>query len=439
VDDEVGRLLEELGPFEEGLDHDSDEASLLRVTRRDWEKARRIPTELREELTRAGAAAYAAWIEARRDSDFAAFLPYLRRNVELKLRYLECFPDVDEPYDALLDDFEPGMKTAEVRAVFEVMKPALRPLIDAAADVGELEGPFPVERQRAFQTEVLGRFGFDPASWRLDPTVHPFATSMGTRDIRITTRYKEGDLDGLFSTMHEFGHGLYEHQVDRSLERTPLARGASLGLHESQSRMWENLVGRSRSFWTHFYPRLQALFGETLGDVELDEFLQSINGVRPSLIRVESDEVTYNMHIILRFELEQEIVGGRIRLEELPEAWNARMREYLGVEVPDDRRGVLQDVHWSRGSFGYFSTYSLGNVISVQLWERLRRDLPDLDEQVAAAEFGALREWLRDRLHRHGRKYTPQEMLERIVGSGIDPSPYLEYLRGKAGLAAVGA
>src|SRR4051794_39009312 len=296
VADEIGRLLDELRPWEEGLDPDSDEASLLRVTRRDWEKARRIPVELREEMTRAGAAAYSAWKEARRDSNFAAFLPYLRRNVELKLRYLECFPDVDEPYDALLDDFEPGMKTAEVRAVFDVMKPALRPLIDAAGDGAALPGPFPVERQHAFEREVLTRFGFEPEAWRLDPTVHPFATSMGTQDIRITTRYKEGDLDGLFSTMHEFGHGLYEHGVDPALERTPLARGTSLGLHESQSRMWENLVGRSRAFWTHFYPRLRASFGEQLGRVELDDFLHAINRVSPSLIRVESDEVTYNMH-----------------------------------------------------------------------------------------------------------------------------------------------
>jgi carboxypeptidase Taq len=323
------------------------------------------------------------------------------------------------------------MTTAEVRVVFDRLKEALLPLIDDAPRHEPLQGPFPVERQQEVERAILGRFGFDESSWRLDPTVHPFATSTGTQDIRLTTRYSEHELKALFSTMHEFGHGLYEHQVDAALERTPLARGASLGIHESQSRLWENLVGRSRPFWAHFYPVLQRAFPERLGATDLDGFLASINRVEPSLIRVDADEATYNFHIILRFELEQELIDGRLNPRELPEAWNAKMDEYLGVRVPDDRRGVLQDVHWSRGSLGYFPTYSLGNVVSVQLWERLRADVPALDEEIAAGEFGSLRSWLRDHVHRHGRKFTPRETLERAIGARIDPEPYIAYLEGK--------
>jgi carboxypeptidase Taq len=431
ADDDLARLLDELRPLEEAADPDSDDASLVRVARRDHEKARRVPVELREELTRAGAAAYATWIEARRDSDFAAFLPYLERNLDLKRRYLECFPDVAEPYDALLDDFEPGMTTAEVRPVFDRLKEALLPLVAAAPRHEPLAGPFPIDRQKEVEREILARLGFDPYAWRLDPTVHPFASSVGTRDIRITTRYSESGLETLFSTMHEFGHGLYEHQVDPALERTPLARGASLAVHESQSRMWENLVGRGRPFWSHFYPALQTAFRDRLGHVALDGFLAAINRVQPSLIRVDADEATYNFHIILRFELEQDLIEGRLAPRELPDAWNAKMHEYLGVAVPDHRRGVLQDVHWSRGSLGYFPTYSLGNVVSVQVWERLRADVPDLDEEIAAGEFGELRAWLRERIHRHGRKFAPRELLERAVGTGIDPEPYIAYLEAK--------
>jgi carboxypeptidase Taq len=275
---------------------------------------------------------------------------------------------------------------------------------------------------------VLERFGFDPSEWRLDPTVHPFASSIGTNDIRLTTRYHDDNLDGLFASMHECGHGLYEHGVSPTLERTPLARGTSLGLHESQSRLWENLVGRSLPFWRHFFPILREHFPHALAEVELEDWYRSVNWVQPSLIRVEADEATYNLHVILRFELEQELLMETVDLAELPEIWNERMRAYLGIEPPNDRLGVLQDMHWAGGHIGYFSTYALGNVISAQIWEKVTAEIPDLDAQFEAGEFGDLRDWLRDRLYRHGRKFTPKETLERVVGGPIDPDPYLRYL-----------
>jgi len=442
IAEDIGRLLEDLRGYEEGLDADSDEASLIRITRRDYEKAKRVPSELRAEMTRAGAIALSAWVEAREKSDFSIFLPYLKRNLELQHEYIACFEDLgyDTAYDVLLDDFDEGLKTEEVRAVFETLKTELVPLIAEIAERSDraddscLHGEFPIEGQRAIALEILQRIGFDPESWRLDPTVHPFAMSAGTGDIRLTTRYDETELDvSLFATIHEFGHGFYEANVDPAFERTPLAEVTSMSLHESQSRMWENLVGRGLPFWRFFYPRLQATFPDQFGEVELDEYYRAINMVEPSLIRVEADEATYNLHVILRFELEQEMLSGELALEDLPEAWNARMEDYLGIDVPDDARGVLQDVHWSGGAIGYFPTYSLGNVVSVQLWEQIRAELPDLDAQFERGEFGELSGWLRENLHRNGRKYTSRQTLERITGGGMDPGPYLRYLREKLG------
>jgi carboxypeptidase Taq len=439
IDDDIGALLEELRPYEESHDYDSDEASLLRVTRREYAKAKQVPSDLRAELTRAGAIALAAWVEAREKSDYSIFLPYLRRNIELQREYVACFPKAEDDYDVLLDDFDEGMKTTEVRAVFDELKTELIPLIAEIAERADavdnscLSGHFPVDKQRAFALEVLEQLGYDPESWRLDPTVHPFAMSAATTDIRLTTRYDENDMNSLMAAIHEFGHGFYEAGIDPRLERTPLSQVTSMSLHESQSRMWENLVGRSLPFWKHFYPRLQATYPEQFNGVELDEFYRAINKVEPSLIRIEADEATYNLHIILRFELEQEILEGSLDLADLPEAWNARMTEYLGVDVPDDAHGVLQDVHWSGGAIGYFPTYSLGNVISVQLWDQVRAAIPDLDQQFERGEFGELSSWLRENLHRNGRTFTSKETLERIVGGGIDSGPYLRYLKFKLG------
>jgi carboxypeptidase Taq len=436
VSAEIGSLLEELRPYEESLEPDTNEASLIRVARRDYEKLVRVPPELGAEITRVGARAFGVWVEARANSDYESFRPWLEQLVELKHRYVECYPPADELYDTLLDDYEQGMTAVQVRAIFDRLKEVLIPLVDAAASAATepVKGHFPAAAQRQLSLEIVKRFGFDETAWRLDEAPHPFAQSLGTQDIRITTREPEDSLDGLFATMHECGHGLYENGVDPVLERTLLARGASLGLHESQSRLWENLVGRSRPFWSWFYPRLQETFPDQLGSVDEERWFRSINDVRPGLIRIEADEASYNLHIILRFELEQQIMDG-LDLHELPQLWNETMHGYLGVDVPNDAVGVLQDVHWSRGGFGYFPTYSLGNVISVQIWERLRDDLDDVDGQIARGEFSEIREWLRERLHRHGRKFTPAETLERAVGGPIDPEPYLEYLQGKLAVA----
>jgi carboxypeptidase Taq len=433
---EVGRLLEELREFGEQHDYDSYEASLIRVVTRDWEKARRVPSDLRAEISRSAALANPVWIDARKNNDFASFLPVLRKNLDLRKRYIDCFEVGDEPYDIVLDDFERGMKTAEVRQLFDYVKEHQAPLVKEvaaqAADEPAAEREFPLELQKRFELEVVRAFGYTDDCWRLDPTVHPFASGTGTTDIRLTTRYFPNNLDGLFATMHEFGHGLYERQVDPALERTPLARGVSLGFHESQSRMWENLVGRSLPFWRHFFPRLQETFPDALRGYDAERWYREVNAVEPSLIRVEADEATYNLHIILRFELEQAMLADAFPLEQLPEEWNSRVWEYLGIEVPNDTLGVLQDVHWSSGSIGYFPTYALGNLIGAQIWEKVVGDLPNLHSEFEQGEFGSLRDWLREHLHHLGRKLTPSETLERVVGtSQIDPEPYVRYLREK--------
>ena len=434
VDDEIGSLLDRLRQLEESLEYDSDNASLVRVTRRDWEKARRVPAELRAEILRAGAQGHQIWVEARAKSDFASFLPALERNLELKRRYVECFEWDDSPYTPLLDDYEPFMTTTEVAEVFDTIQPVLSELVREAPpiDASFLELSYPPAQQREFADRVLAKLGFEDGAWRLDTTVHPFCTSFSTRDIRLTTRYHDTGFESLWSTMHEAGHGLYAHGIARSLERTPLAHAPSLGVNESQSRTWENLVGRSRPFWSHWYEPLQATFPAELGDVDLDAFVAAINRAEPGLIRVEADETTYSLHIILRFDLERQLIEGALDPKDLPEAWNARMHDLLGVQVPDDARGVLQDVHWSGGSIGYFPTYALGNVISLQIWAVVRDAIPDLDTQMEAGELEGLSVWLRDNLYSLGRKLTPKETIERLTGTpAIDSQPYLAYLREK--------
>jgi carboxypeptidase Taq len=433
----IGKLLDDLRDWGEAHEYDSLEASLIRVTTQDWEKLRHVPADLRAEMSRSAALANPVWVEARKNNDFTSFLPVLRKNLDLRKRYIECFDVGDEPYDIVLDDYERGMKTKEVRRIFDYLKEYQAPLVKEVAANGGEAAPnhdFALEPQKVFELEVVRAFGFTDDAWRLDPTVHPFASGTGVTDIRITTRYFREHLGGLFGTMHEFGHGLYERQIDPSLERTPLSRGVSLGLHESQSRMWENLVGRSLPFWRFFFPRLQELFPDALAGADAESWYREVNAVEPSLIRVDADESTYNLHVILRFELEQDMLAESFPLEQLPEEWNRRMWDYLGVEVPDDNRGVLQDKHWAGGSLGYFPTYALGNLISAQLWERILADIPDLYEQFEGGEFVALREWLREHLHRHGRKFTPAETLERASGAKtIDPEPYVRYLRAKVG------
>jgi carboxypeptidase Taq len=441
IDKQIGRLLDELQHLATD-DPDSDDGALIRLARRDYEKASRVPTELRAEIVRSATEARTIWVKARSESNFELFRPALERNYELRQHYIECFDDFDEPYDILLDDFEPETSTAEVREIFAELKAELIPMIaelrDDDVDDSFLHGTFPIDAQERLAREVVTLFGYRPDTWRLDPTEHPFASGPGVDDIRITTHYDPETMKSFFSTMHEYGHGLYSQQLPSHLERLPTGGPCSLGIHESQSRLWENLVGRSRPFWRFFYPRAQEAFPQQLGGVALDDFIAGITRVQPSLIRIKADEVTYGMHIILRFELEQDIVNGRVAIHDLPEVWNERMQEYLGVDVPNDAQGVLQDTHWASGSIGYFATYLLGTVMSVQLWQKTLEDIPDLDEQIERGEFGALRGWLGEHVHRYGRKFSPQETLRRATGATLDPKPYLAYLREKygAGVAA---
>lgn len=438
VSADTGRLIEAAGALLDGVPADSDEASLVRVTRRDWEKARRVPAELAAEMARASSVGHQAWLEARENSDFASFAPYLEHNFELARRYIECFDDLEYPYDAVFDEFEPGGRTAEVARLFGELKSELRPLIAAVREHAErvddscLHGHFPLDRQRALVCWAVEQMGFDRASWRLDDAAHPFASGLGNRDLRITTRWDESFLpSSLYSAMHECGHGLYEEGIAQSLQRTPLGHGDSLGMHESQSRLWENMVGRSRPFCAVLAPRIAELFDGSAGPLDRETLYRAVNRVTPSLIRVEADEVTYAMHIMVRFELEQELIEGRLAIRDVPEAWNARYKEYLGVDVPDDARGVLQDVHWGALLIGYFPTYTLGNLIAAQLFQRARVDLPDLDEQLAAGELHGLREWLREHVHRHGAKFQTTELLQRVVGAPIQVAPFVDYLKGK--------
>jgi carboxypeptidase Taq len=435
---ELGELIEELRPFEEEHEHESFEASLVRVARRDYEKAVRISPDLRGELTRAGSLGYQGWLRAREQEDYRIMLPHLRRNLGLRRAYIACFEPAGDPYDVLLDDYEPEMKTAEVETIFAQLKAALLPWLCAVAEADPIDdsclrGRFARGEQRRFSLSVLERWGMDRAAWRLDRTVHPFATSFAPTDIRLTTNFHEDALAGVLSCLHEFGHGIYERSVDPRYTRTPLAQGVSSAFHESQSRLWENLVGRNIATWRFFYPQLQDAFPDHFADVALEDFHRALNKVQPSYRRVDADEVTYCLHIILRFELERGMLSGEISLEDLPEAFDAKMRQYLGLQPPDVVTGVLQDVHWSDMSMGYFPTYALGNVVSVQLWERASAELGDLEEQFERGEFTQLREWLHENVYRHGRAFTPRELLLRVTGSAMDPAPYLRYLERKLG------
>jgi carboxypeptidase Taq len=439
ISEDVGQRLEDLEPLLEELEEDSDQARLLRVTKREYDKQTRVPSEFVSEFSRVTAAAHGAWIEARKNDDFAHFQPHLKKIVSLRRQYADYFAPYDHVYDPLLDDFEPGMKTAAVQEIFAGLRPKQVALLQAIEDKPQVDDSFlhlqyEEQGQWDFGVDVITQFGYDWDRGRQDKSAHPFTTNFSINDVRITTRVDPTFLNtALFGTLHEGGHAIYEQGVSQDLERTPIGTGASLAIHESQSRMYENLVGRSYDFWVCFYPRLQQIFPAQLGNVDLEAFYQGINKVEPSLIRVEADEATYNLHIMLRLELEIALMEGDLEIADLPEAWNERMQDYLGLTPTDDASGVLQDVHWSAGILGYFPTYALGNLVSAQLWERINRDIPDLSDQIRSGKFDRLLDWLRENVHRHGAKFRPQELVKRIVGKPIDPQPYLAYLEHKFG------
>jgi carboxypeptidase Taq len=426
-------IAPQLGALLDGETAPDDEL-LVRAVRRDHEVARRVPGELAAEMTRAGSRGFEVWLQAREANDFAVFEPALRRNIELARRYADCFPEAAHPYDPLLDRYEPGTTTAQVRTLFAQLRDGLVPLLAEIARQPvppPIAGGFPISAQREVGLEIVQAMGFEDSAWRLDDAVHPFAASPSANDVRVTSRFDDHSLTGLFALMHEVGHGLYEHGIDPALARTTLDSGVSLGVHESQSRLWENLVGRSEAFWSHWLPRLRTAMPDTLGGVELDTFLRAINVVSPTLIRVEADELTYALHVILRFEIELELIEGTLDPGDLPRAWAAKFKQMLGIDVPDDLRGVLQDIHWSEGIIGYFPTYAIGNVLAAQLWRAARADLPDLDDDIRRADFAGLRGWLVDKVHRHGRRLTPGELIEQAVGGPLDPAPMLEHLSAK--------
>ncbi len=437
VADEIGALLEDLAQAQ--FPYDSDEASLVRVVRRDYDKARQLPPSLVAELSRTFALAQQIWAVAKHEQDFSRFQSILSKIVDLNIQVAETLGYEECLYDALLDQFEPGMKTAEVNRVFETLKAELVPLVQAITEQGApvddsvLKPEFDEAAQWDFGLLPLQAIGFDFERGRQDKSLHPFTISFSINDVRITTRvFKHQFPSALFSTLHEGGHALYEQNSDPSLEGTLLAGGASMGVHESQSRLWENVLGRSREFWEFYYPRLQEFFPAQLGSVPLDAFYRAINKVKPSFIRVEADEVTYNLHIFLRFELEQDLLERRLQVADLPDAWNDKMQSYLGLTPPHAGLGVLQDIHWSGGSMGYFPTYTLGNVMSLQFYRQTLQDMPDLPQQFSRGEFGNLLAWFKDKIHRHGRKYTANELLRRVTGAtGLDAQPYLEYIKRK--------
>jgi carboxypeptidase Taq len=441
TDPEVGRLLDALDGWVRSSDPDSDEVRLVRQARREHSKAVRVPPDLAAELSHAAALGQQAWMQARAQSDFRLFRDALARQLDLRHRYVACFDGYEHAYDVLLDDFEPELTTEELRPLFAELREALVPLVaeysepDRPPYDGLFAGPWEPDVQNAAIVEVLGALGFDRDGWRLDAAPHPFAQGLDPSDIRITTRYDRNDFGTAFyAAMHEFGHGLYEAQIPRRLVRTPIGQAVSLGVHESQSRLWENLVGRGLPFCSWVAPLLTRTL-PSFGDVEPQRLFEAVNGVRPSLIRVEADEATYNLHIILRFELELAMLTGELAVDDLPAAWNEGFHRLLGVEVPDDARGVLQDIHWGSGLIGYFPTYTLGNLMAAQLWERANADLPGLDAAIEAGSFALLREWLRGAVHDKGAALPPRELLRSATGQELSIEPFVRYLSGKLAAA----
>ncbi len=435
TDAALGRLLDELERETRDLPHDSDEASLVRVTRREYDRATKVPAAFVSELSEHDTHSYQAWTEARPANDFARMRPLLEKTLDLSRRLADFFPGYESIADPLIDHSDHGMKAASVRALFTELRARLVPLVRAItarppADDSCLHQHAPEANQLAFGASVIQRYGYDFERGRQDKTHHPFMTKLSLGDVRITTRVREDDLtDALFSTLHECGHALYEQGIRREYEGLPLAEGASAGVHESQSRLWENLVGRSRGFWEHFYPRLQAAFPAQLESAPLDAFYRAINKVSCSLIRTDADEVTYNLHVMLRFDLELDLLEGRLAVKDLPDTWRARMKADLGIEPADDRDGALQDVHWYADLIGgQFQGYTIGNILSAQFFEAAIRAHPAIPGEIARGEFGTLHAWLRENVYQHGAKFTADELVERATGRTMSIEPYLEYL-----------
>ncbi|MGE3408779.1 MAG: carboxypeptidase M32 [Pirellulales bacterium] len=440
TDPRLGEWLVELSDSPPAADPASESGATIRELRRQYEKKLRLPQALVEELTRTSVLAQHAWVDARAKDDFLSFQPLLEKMFVLKRQEAAALSDTDCLYDALLDEYEPHALTADVSRTLEALRAELVPLVGEIRESGRqprreiLTRRFPVDAQRELGMHAAARVGFDFQRGRLDVTHHPFCTCMGPHDHRITTRYEEEFFPcAFFGILHEAGHGMYDQGLRVDQFGLPLGDALSLGIHESQSRMWENLVGRSRPFWEHFYGEVQRAFPAALGDVGLDDFYFAINDVRPTLIRVESDEATYNLHILIRFELEQALIRDDLRVAELPAAWNEKYQQYLGIQPPGDADGVLQDIHWSAGLVGYFPTYSLGNLYAAQFFDQADRDLGGLHAQFSQGEFQPLLAWLQQQIHVHGRRFPATELIQRVTGKPLSHGPLITQLRSKLG------
>lgn len=435
---ELGELLEKLEPYVAKLPYDSEDASLVRVMKREYNKNLQVPPKFISKLYSHIAKTQKIWEEARAEDNFKKIEPYLTETLELSKEYANFFPGYKHIADPLIDDIDPGMQAAEIRELFTDLRDKLVPLVDEVLARGEVDDSFlkqffPKDKQLAFGEGVIRRLGFDFKRGRQDLTAHPFMIKMAYGDIRITTRVNENNLnEALFSSIHETGHALYELGIAPELEGTSLHEGASMGVHESQSRLWENLVGRSYRFWQYFYPELKSTFPSQLKDISLEQFYKAINKVSRSLIRTDADELTYNLHVIIRFDLELAMLEGNLQVKDLPAAWRDRYQNDLGVSSPDDKDGVLQDVHWYSGLIGgSFQCYTLGNILSSQFYNAALEAHPEIPQEVTQGKFSILHNWLKYNIYRHGNKFTANELVEKVTGSELTTDPYIEYLTNK--------